>query len=318
MGCPAVRWRPRSPPHPPRRWPRWCHPSAARLPRRAGRRAGCAPRHPRRASSAAGPGPSSPDHSHPPGGRRRSYWRRRYVRAVEKVIITMRRDAADDAWCDEDSHRHRRGPSRLDLPGVAVNVRDAAVRDSLMTLTTLDPPVVALVSLWTQQCYGAQVRAALALLEMECDDVAAYLVTESVPLPAPATAPGERTDGFANVALLRRPAGHGRRDLVRPLASRSHPGRDRHTVDVRLHAERGRAGAHPRRTGARRDRGGAVPDRGDRGPARVLRRRRRRRPRRPDEQDGGEHVGIRRQPERRHRAHQSLRVPVTIRRGGHR
>ena len=88
---------------------------------------------------------------------------------------------------------------------LAVNVRDDAVRDSLMTLTTLDPPVVALVSLWTQQCYGAQVRAALALLEMECDDVAAYLVTESVPLPAPATAPGERTDGFANVALLRRP-----------------------------------------------------------------------------------------------------------------
>jgi hypothetical protein len=32
------------------------------------------------------------------------------------------------------------------------------------------------------------------------------LVTESVPLPAPETGPGERTAGLANVALLRRPA----------------------------------------------------------------------------------------------------------------
>jgi hypothetical protein len=79
------------------------------------------------------------------------------------------------------------------------------VRDSLMTLTTLDPPVVVFVTLWTQQSYGNQVRAALALLDKECDDVAAYLVTESVPLPPPPTPAGERTPGLANVALLRRP-----------------------------------------------------------------------------------------------------------------
>ena len=30
------------------------------------------------------------------------------------------------------------------------------VRDSLMTLTTLDPPVQGLVSLWTDQHYGEQ------------------------------------------------------------------------------------------------------------------------------------------------------------------
>ena len=93
----------------------------------------------------------------------------------------------------------------LDVPGLAVNLRDDVVRDSLMTLTTLDPPVVALVSLWTQQSYGDQVRAAIALLEKESDDVAAYLVTESVPLQPPDTVPGQRTAGLANVALLRRP-----------------------------------------------------------------------------------------------------------------
>ena len=89
-------------------------------------------------------------------------------------------------------------PSLLDLglPGLAVNVRDDAVRRSLMTLTTLDPPVVGFVTLWTQQSYGDQVRAALTRLDKECDDVAAYLVTESVPLPPPDTAPGERTRGI--------------------------------------------------------------------------------------------------------------------------
>ena len=93
----------------------------------------------------------------------------------------------------------------LDVPGLAINVRDDAVRDSLMTLTTLDPPVTALVSIWTQQSYGPHVLGALTRLRAECDCVDAYLVTESVPLAPPATAAGVRTEGFANVALLRRP-----------------------------------------------------------------------------------------------------------------
>jgi hypothetical protein len=65
--------------------------------------------------------------------------------------------------------------------------------------------VVGFVTLWTQQSYGDQVRAALARLDQECDDVAAYLVTESVPLPPVETVSGERTPGLANVALIRRP-----------------------------------------------------------------------------------------------------------------
>ena len=77
--------------------------------------------------------------------------------------------------------------------------------DSLMTLTTLDPPVVGFVSIWTQQSYGPHVLDALERLADECDRVDAYLVTESVPLPPPPTAAGARTPGFANVALLRRP-----------------------------------------------------------------------------------------------------------------
>lgn len=111
---------------------------------------------------------------------------------------------AEDRWCD-----HIRGPVAddlldLGLPGVVVNVRDGPVRDSLMTMTTLDPPCAAVVSMWTEQSYSQQVHAAVARLAAESDAVAAYLVTESVPL-SPPTHLGERCPGFANIALLRRP-----------------------------------------------------------------------------------------------------------------
>jgi EthD domain len=124
---------------------------------------------------------------------------------MEKVVAVLMAADRDDEWC-----QRQRGPVAdailgLGVHGLAVNVRDSVVRHSLMTLTTLDPPVAAVVSLWTQQCYGDQTAAALRLLEMECDHLAAYLVTESVPLPAPLEL-GSRTTGLANLALLRRPA----------------------------------------------------------------------------------------------------------------
>jgi hypothetical protein len=125
---------------------------------------------------------------------------------MEKVVALLMAADRDEDWC-----QRQRGPVAdailgLGVPGLAVNVRDAAVRHSLMTLTTLDPPVAAVLSLWTQQSYGDQIAAVLRLLETECESVAAYLVTESVPLPAPLEL-GSRTTGLANIALLRRPAG---------------------------------------------------------------------------------------------------------------
>ena len=74
-----------------------------------------------------------------------------------------------------------------------------------MTLTTLDPPVQALVSLWVQLHYGEQVRRAVDILEPAAEQVAAYLVTESVPMPPPPSPLGQRAAGLANIALLRRP-----------------------------------------------------------------------------------------------------------------
>lgn len=125
---------------------------------------------------------------------------------MEKVIITLRGAPGDEPWCTALRTDVAQALVDTGAPGVAVNVRDAAVTDSLMTLTTLDPPVIAFVSLWVQQSYGSQIDMATTLLADLCDEAAAYLVTESVPLAPPATVPGERTPGFANVALLRRPA----------------------------------------------------------------------------------------------------------------
>ena len=125
---------------------------------------------------------------------------------MEKVIVALRRPDADDDWVGR-----LRGPVAealldLDLPGLTLNIRDGAVRDSLMTLTTLDPPVQGFVSMWTHQYYGAAVEAALKMLAGEAAGLAAYLVTESVPMPPPPSPPAERAPGMANMALLRRPA----------------------------------------------------------------------------------------------------------------
>jgi hypothetical protein len=124
---------------------------------------------------------------------------------VEKVIVLLRDAERDEQWCSA-----LRGPVAdeilaLGVPGLTVNVRDDMVRASLMTLTTLDPPVVGVVSIWAQQSYGDQVRDAIALLSAQCRHIAAYVVTESVPLVPPPAELGQRTTGLANVALLRRP-----------------------------------------------------------------------------------------------------------------
>ena len=124
---------------------------------------------------------------------------------MEKVIVTLRNSSADDVWVATLCGPSASALLDLGLPGVAINLRDAPVRNSLMTLTTLDPPVQGLVSLWTDQHYGEQVRAALDILRPHADRLAAYLATESVPLRPPACPQGERSAGLANVALLRRP-----------------------------------------------------------------------------------------------------------------
>ena len=119
-------------------------------------------------------------------------------------MVLVRADEPDDQWCERIRGSVADELLDLGIAGLTVNVRDSAVRHSMMTLTTLAPPVAAVISIWTHQSYGKQVTAALDLLAPGADSVAAYLVTESVPM-APPDQLGDRCPGLANVALLRRP-----------------------------------------------------------------------------------------------------------------
>ena len=92
---------------------------------------------------------------------------------MEKVIAVLMSADRDEYWCQRQRGFVAEAILGLGVAGLAVNVLDTAVRHSLMTLTTLDPPVAAVVSMWTQQCYGDQIAAALRLLEVECDHLAA-------------------------------------------------------------------------------------------------------------------------------------------------
>ena len=84
---------------------------------------------------------------------------------MEKVIITLRGGDPDETWCSRQRPDVAADILDMAVHGLAINVRDDAVRDSLMTLTTLDPPVVGFATLWTQQSYGDQVRSAITRLE---------------------------------------------------------------------------------------------------------------------------------------------------------
>jgi len=91
--------------------------------------------------------------------------------------------------------------------GLQVNVADDDVAAAVMRMAHLDPQMEAVLGVWLDTASSAARRPVDDVVAQVAASWAAYLVTESEPLPddAPA-APGERTRGFANLAFLRRPA----------------------------------------------------------------------------------------------------------------
>ena len=65
---------------------------------------------------------------------------------MEKVIVVLRQTDPDDNWCDRQRGAVADALLDLGVAGLSVNVRDKAVRHSLMTITTLDPPAAAVVT----------------------------------------------------------------------------------------------------------------------------------------------------------------------------
>lgn len=90
--------------------------------------------------------------------------------------------------------------------GVQVNVDDSAVADAMLRINTFDEPIAAVVSVWLDRS-AIQVRGPIETALREASPrIAGWLVTESVPMRAPAVPIGERQDALWNLAFLRRPA----------------------------------------------------------------------------------------------------------------
>lgn len=113
-------------------------------------------------------------------------------------------DVAPEAWGATLRHDLAARLHDLGGTGVVVRVSDGAVASALVRMTTFDRPVEAVVSAWFDTVTPV-VEALAEALAATCARSASYLATESVPLRPPAVAPGGRTRGFANLALLRRP-----------------------------------------------------------------------------------------------------------------
>ncbi len=135
---------------------------------------------------------------------------------MEKLVFVLRHADSDatEAWCESLHTTVAERLVALGVAGVTVYVRDAAVQDALMRYATMDPPIAAVVTVWVEQSYGAQATAAADLLGESAAVVHGYLVTESVPLRLDDSVPA-RTDGFGNLAFLRRPTELTREEWLR-------------------------------------------------------------------------------------------------------
>lgn len=129
---------------------------------------------------------------------------------MEKLIYALWRDpaAAPDAYAQR--LRSELSPALRDAGarGLKLNVSDSAVEAAAgLRQVHLQPQPDAFVNLWVDSAITALRRPLDQLIAAHCLRHAAYLVSESQPLrnrrrPAP---PGDRTEGFAQMALLRRP-----------------------------------------------------------------------------------------------------------------
>jgi hypothetical protein len=128
---------------------------------------------------------------------------------MEKVVYVLWRPEGDsvDGFADRIRGDVARALLDLGVRGLQVNVGDTAVASAVVRMVELDPQMEAVVSVWLETAMDSARRPIEAVLAGAASKVAGYLVTESTPLRnISRVAPtGERTDGFSNIAFLRRP-----------------------------------------------------------------------------------------------------------------
>lgn len=129
---------------------------------------------------------------------------------MEKVVYVVWHDRQTSS--EEFTRRLRNEVAEqllaLGARGLQVNVADAAVESAAgLRQANLQPLMDGTVSLWLDSAIAQFRRPFDAVIAAAVERLAAYLVTESVPIRNtryPAT-PGERTFGFAQLAFLSRP-----------------------------------------------------------------------------------------------------------------
>ena len=128
---------------------------------------------------------------------------------MEKLVYVLWRPDGDDVGQFAERLRGEVAGALLDLGvlGLQVNVADDAVAAAMVRLVEIDPQMEAVVSVWFDTTMDSVRHPIENVLGRAASRVAGYLVTESTPLrnTTRVAAPGERTDGFANIAFLRRP-----------------------------------------------------------------------------------------------------------------
>lgn len=129
---------------------------------------------------------------------------------MEKVIYVLKRDPQidADAWASRLRKELATELQALGVLGLQVNAADSAVAPaSAIRQTFSDPPVDGLVQVWLDTAIQKFREPVDRAVFAHAGPAAAYLVTESRPLPNKRhpPQPGRRTEGFSQIALLRRP-----------------------------------------------------------------------------------------------------------------
>ncbi|WP_029923134.1 EthD domain-containing protein [Nevskia soli] len=129
---------------------------------------------------------------------------------MEKVIYVLWRDPVEtpDAYAQRLRLSLAAGLRDAGARGLKINVADTAVEPAagLRQMHVL-PQADAFINVWVDSAIASQRQPFDAVIAAHSLRYAAYLVSESQPLRnrRRQPQPGERTEGFAQMALLRRP-----------------------------------------------------------------------------------------------------------------
>ncbi len=125
---------------------------------------------------------------------------------MEKVIYLLWRDPRASRAEFDQRLRDDLAPRLVELGalGVQLNISDEAVSAAAPTVSATRPQTEAFVSLWLHTANAERRRPFDDAVAQAASRFAAYLVTESQPLANTRhpSAPGQRTTGFAQVAMF--------------------------------------------------------------------------------------------------------------------